>query len=208
MAEDSKTLFVVNGKVLNIHDILRSNIPLADVAEMLIEGNEGEFDIERKNTLDRFIEFVIFKVKTGDSYIVNLAYPSKRISDPEIEEKVIELLNNHLVPEIILTLLKFFCRNIQDSDTNLYLAGLIRGEHLIRAIFDTFVLIRSDIFRERHERTMNVKRLQQYSPHTADSQSNPIDACCRLRYILEYIMLITGTKIYTRDDLKLHAGLI
>lgn len=203
MAEDSRTLFIVNGKVLNIHDILRSDMPLDEVAEMILEGNEGEFDLERKSTLDRFLEFVVFKVKTGHSYIVNLAYPSKRISDPAIEEKVINLLNRHLVPEIILTLLKFFCRNIEDSDTNLYLAGLIRDEQIIRSIYDTFVLFRGDIFRDRHERTLNVKRMQQYSPHTADSQSNPIDACCRLRYILEYIRIVNGTTVYSDNDLLL-----
>jgi len=203
MAEDSRTLFIVNGKVLNIHDILRSNMPLDEVASIMLEGNEGDFDIERKNTLDRFLEFVIFKVKTGDSYIINLAYPSKKISDPLIEEKVIYLLNYHLVPDIILTLLKYFCRNIENSDTNLYLAGLIRDEQIIRSIYETFQLIRSDIFRGRHERTLNVKRLQQYSPHTSDAQSNPIDACSRLRYILEYIKLVTGTKLYSAADLSL-----
>lgn len=190
----------------NFHTLLKSRKPLDEIGEIILEGGMIiDNNIQRKDTLDRFIDFIFFQAKTGIPYIPSLAYPCKKIADPDMEEIIIELLNEHLFPEISLSIWKFFTRNVQDPDTNLYLANLIRNDSLIKAAYETFLRFKDDIeIEDPVEKTKYVKMLQQYSSQRDDRYSSPLDAACRFKYILEYLLLITKkTHLYSLDDLKL-----
>ena len=191
---------------VNIENILKSDLPIDEAAERIHDAQLLETDIlTRKDSLDRFLDYVYFKAKTGYDHISHLAYPSKRISDPEIEQKARELINVHLLPTIIFSLLKFFTRNVQSSDTNLYIAYLIESDEVVKPLYDTFCMFKTDIFKKDKEaRSINVKRLQQYVSAAEDRFSSPLDAACRLKYILEYIALNRDVShLYTKDDLML-----
>ncbi|MGL4369033.1 MAG: hypothetical protein ACRCUT_05085 [Spirochaetota bacterium] len=193
---------------VSIENILKSDLSIEAVADQIHDAVLMEADIlTRKDSLDRFLDFVIFKAKTGYDFIENLAYPSKRIGDPEIEEKVKQLINIHLLPTIIFSLLKFFTRNVQNSDINLYLAYLLESDEVIQPVYDTYCMFKKDIFKQdREARSNNVKRLQQYVLSADEKYSSPLDAACRLKYILEYIALNQDVShIYTKEDLKLKA---
>ena len=116
-----------------------------------------------------------------------------------------QLINEKLYPEIVLKLLKYFTRNNRDPDTNLYLAYMINSEDIIRAIYETYLLFKNDIFvSDPDRRTMNVKRIQQVSPRTENKFASPLDAACRFKYILEFIALKQRVDhIYTMSDLLL-----
>jgi hypothetical protein len=191
--------------VKNIHDLLKNDIPLFDVAETIVEGTFLGHDIERKDSLDRFLDYVVYKVRTGVPYIPSLAYPTMQIEDPEIESKCIELINDFLIPEIIIKVLKYFSRNVQQADTSLYLANLITNEVIIQSVFDTFKTFRRDIYEtDRERKTLNVKRLQQFSAHTDNRFSSPLDAAARFKYVLEYLYLIRPIQhMFTLDELSL-----
>ena len=191
---------------VNIENILKSDLPIDEAAERIHDAQLLETDIlTRKDSLDRFLDYVYFKAKTGYDHISHLAYPSKRISDPEIEQKARELINVHLLPTIIFSLLKFFTRNVQSSDTNLYIAYLIESDEVVKPLYDTFCMFKTDIFKKDKEaRSINVKRLQQYVSAAEDRFSSPLDAACRLKYILEYISINRDVShIYTKEDLQL-----
>jgi hypothetical protein len=159
----------------------------------------------KKDLLDRFLDFIFFKVSTGNIDIPSMAYPTKRMLDSELEKKVVEVINKHLYPEIIFRLLKFFTRNVHDADTNLYIANLIFSEDIIKSIYDTYKLFKKDIFiNNRDKRTLNVKRIQQYSPRSENKLSSPLDATARLKYILEFFLVkYNVTHLYTKEDLIL-----
>jgi hypothetical protein len=125
--------------------------------------------------------------------------------DHELEKKIIEIINKHLYPEIIFRILKFFTRNVHDADTNLYIANLIYSEDIIKSIYDTFKLFKKDIFtNDRDRRTLNVKRIQQYSPRSENKLSSPLDAVARLKYILEFFLVKYDlAHLYTKEDLLL-----
>ena len=191
---------------VNIENILKSDLPIDEAAERIHDAQLLETDIlTRKDSLDRFLDYVYFKAKTGYDHISHLAYPSKLISDPEIEQKARELINVHLLPTIIFSLLKFFTRNVQSSDTNLYIAYLIESDEVVKPLYDTFCMFKTDIFKKDKEaRSINVKRLQQYVSAAEDRFSSPLDAACRLKYILEYISINRDVShIYTKEDLQL-----
>ncbi len=189
-------------QIVNFDDILK-NDNLAEVAERLTEGALEMADFMRKDIIDRFLDFVFFKVQTGSVELPSLAYPTRRMLDAVLEKKVIELINEHLYPEIIFRLLKFFTRNLHDADTNLYVANLIYSEDIIKSIYDTYQLFKKDIFgSDRDKRTLNVKRIQQYSPRTDNRMSSPLDAAARLKYILEFFLVKYGvTHLYSLEDL-------
>ncbi|MBP7737953.1 MAG: hypothetical protein KA369_18390 [Spirochaetes bacterium] len=189
-------------QIFNFDDFLK-NDNLAEVAERMTEGALDMADFMRKDIIDRFLDFVFFKVQTGNVDLPSLAYPTKRMLDGVLEKKVIELINEHLYPEIIFRLLKFFTRNIHDADTNLYVANLIYSEDIIRSIYDTYKLFKKDIFDgDRDRRTLNVKRMQQYSPRSDNRMSSPLDAAARLKYILEFFLVkYPSLRIYSREDL-------
>jgi hypothetical protein len=104
-----------------------------------------------------------------------------------------------------LRLLKFFSRNIHESDTNLYIAYLIESESIIRSVYDTYKLFKKDIFVYNNEKkTLNVKMIQQFSAKSDISLSIPLDACARFKYIVEFFAIKQNVgQIYTLDDLLL-----
>ncbi|MDA3901040.1 MAG: hypothetical protein PF637_11045 [Spirochaetes bacterium] len=192
----------------NIQVLLSDDYSLEDAAEKIIEGTFMGMDIERKDSLDRLIDYIVFKARTGVPHIANMAYPSMRIENHKMEEKVKLLLNEHLMPEIVIKILKFFTRNIQNSDTNLHLAELVTNELIINAIFETFKTFRMDVaITDREKKTLNVKRIQQFSAHTDSRFSSPLDAACRLKYVLEFIAIRQDVSaIYSKEDIRMAVG--
>ena len=194
---------------LMIEKLIKEEKKLENVAELILEGSYQSVDIFKKDSIDRFLDYIITKVKTGSYYIPSLAFPTRRMNDKELEDKIIQLINVHLNPEIIFPLLKYFARNIKDSDKNLYLACLITSDEIINSIYETFLLFKKDIFStDPEKRSLNVKRIQQF-PFTVDSNaSSPLDAVCRFKYILEFIAIIQKVEhIYTPDQIKLSKDL-
>ncbi len=192
-------------KLMDIETLLKEEADLSEAAEAIIEGTFVSLDILRKDSLDRFLDFVIFKARTGTPEIISLAYPSMRMNDRELERKIIELINIHLIPEIILRILKYLARNTYDADSNLYLAQLIRSDEIIRPIYETFLLFKKDIWEnDPKRRTLNVKRLQQFPAATDNRGSSPLDAAARFKYILEYIAMRKNVDhLYKREDILL-----
>ena len=193
-----------SGDLLNIEALLKQE-NLENAALAITEGTFKAFDIQKKDSLDKFLDFVAFKAKTGYTFIINLAYPTMRMHDRDLESKIIEMINVHLNPEIILTILKFFARNIHASDSNLHIAYLIEDDSIIKSVYDTFQLFRKDIFIANSERrALNVKRIQQFPAATGYKASSPLDAAARLKYILEFIAIKQNVKhIYTASDILL-----
>jgi len=194
----------IENTLLDFNDLLnRDN--LQEVAEQIVEMSYGNEDIMNKDSIDRFLDFVYFKIQTGNVYVENLAFPTRRIRDAQLEKNIKELINVHLYPEIILKILRFFTRNIYAPDTNLYIAYLINSKELIKSIYQTFLLIKKDIFIvDQDKRSLNVKRVQQFSPLSDNSLSSPLDTVARLKYILEYLLFKEDVQgIYTQKDLFL-----
>lgn len=191
--------------IKNIHDLLKGGVPLQDVAGTIVEGAFLGHEIEHKDAFDRFIDYIVYKARTGVPHIDNLAYPTMRIEDPEIEEKCTALLNEYLVPEIVINILKYFSRNVQQSDTNLYLAHMITSDTIIKSILETFQAFKKDVQNpDRDRKTLNVKRLQQFSSHTDNRFSSPLDAAARFKYILEYLSISRSVEhLYTADDIRM-----
>ncbi len=189
-------------------ELLLKTDDLESVAARIIESSYEEVDFMRMDTLDRLLDFIYFKVQTGYMYIPHMAYATKRMMDRELESKVIDLLNIHLYPEIVLKLLRFFTRNINNSDSNLFFACLIKSEEIVRSIYDTFLLFKKDIFiTDPNKRVLNVKRIQQFSSKSEIKLSSPLDACARLKYILEFFIINQNVNsIYSREDLLLSRG--
>ncbi|HOV09353.1 MAG: hypothetical protein BWY23_02347 [Spirochaetes bacterium ADurb.Bin218] len=193
-------------QLINFEKILKEE-KLEAVAEKLIESTFAEQHLMRKDAIDRLIDFAFFKAQTGEYYIIHMAYPTKRMHDREMEEKIKKLFNDLLYPEIVLRLLKFFARNVYDPDSNLYLANLIESDEIIRSIYDTFKLFKKDIFiTDKEKKTLNVKRIQQFSPHSEARLSSPLDACSRFKYILEFFMIKKDVShIYKAEDIKMYS---
>lgn len=191
--------------ILNMNALIKNKLSLEDKARLIIESTENAVSLMQKDPLDRFIEYSFFKAKTGYPYIISLAYPTKRIAEKDIETTIIELLNYHLIPEATFRILKFFTRNARNSDANLYLAFLIENPEIIKSLYDTFLIFRNDIFKkDAEDRTMNVKRIQQYISVADNRFSSPLDAACRLKYILEFISLKQNTSsVYSASDLRI-----
>ncbi len=189
---------------INMDKLLKER-DLASIADTILEDTFRETDIFRKDLLDRFLDFVAFKVQTGEPHILSLAYPTKRMMDKELEAKVIELINEHLYPEIVLRLLKYFARNLHDPDTNLYLANLVESDAIIQAVYETYNLFKKDIFIANPDRRcVNVKRVQQVSPRTDNKAASPLDAAARFKYVLEFIALKKNVShIYRKENLTL-----
>ncbi len=192
-------------QLINFERIIK-NERLEDVAEKLVESTFVEQHFMRKDAIDRFLDFAFFRIQTGAFDVIHMAYPTKRMHDRDLETKIKSLLNEHLYPEIVLRILKFFARNIHDSDTNLYIANLIESESIIRSVYDTFKLFQKDIFIYNAEKkTLNVKMIQQFSPQSDVTLSLPLDACARFKYILEFFYIKQKVShIYTLDDLIMY----
>ena len=192
-------------QLINFEKIIK-NEKLEDVAEKFVESTYVEQHFMRKDAIDRFLDFVFFKTQTGYYHVIHMAYPLKRMYDRELEERVSLLINEHLYPEIVLRMLKFFTRNIHDSDTNLYMANLVESEAIIRSVYESFLLFKKDIFIYDHERKcLNVKRVQQFSAQSDSNLSLPLDACARLKYILEFFLIKHNvTHLYTMEDIRMY----
>jgi len=203
--KDLDVIQLERAEILKVDSMLREGKDLQEVADIIIEGTYKSTDIFKKDSIDRFLDFIIAKVRTGSYHIPSLAFPTRRMTDEDLEKKIIELINKHLFPEIVLPVLKYFARNVKDSDKNLYLAYLINSEEIIKSIYETFLLFKKDIFKtDPHKRSLNVKRIQQLPPAAEDSVSSPLDAACRFKYILEFIALKQNVEhIYTPDLIKL-----
>jgi hypothetical protein len=189
---------------VDFDELLRNN-DLDSVAAKITDSIYGEVDFMKKDTIDKFLDFVYFKVQTGNVVVTNMAFPTKRMRDRELEVKVIRLINVYLFPEIIFRLLKFFTRNMHDPDTNLYLANLIESDEIIQALYDTYRLFKKDIFKpDEKQRTLNVKRIQQFSARSENQLSSPLDKAAILKYVLEFIAQKRNiSHIYTREDIFL-----
>lgn len=191
-------------QLINFDKIIK-NEKLEDVAEKLIESTFAEQHFMRKDAIDRLIDFTFFKVQTGSFHVIHMAYPTKRMHDHELEGKIIRLFNELLYPEIVLRILKFFARNIHDSDSNLYIANLVESEAIIRSVYETFRLFQKDIFiYEPEKKSLNVKRIQQFSPQSDYKLSLPLDACARFKYVLEFFQIRQDVShIYRPDDIRM-----
>ena len=189
-------------QLINFEKIIK-NEKLEDVAEMLVESTFAEHHFMRKDAIDRLLDFAFFKIQTGAYYILHMAYPTKRMHDRDMETRIIRLMNELLYPEIVLRVLKFFARNIHDSDTNLYIANLVESDAIISSVYETFKLFQKDIFIYSPEKkSLNVKRIQQFSPQSDYKLSLPLDACARFKYILEFFQVKQDVShIYTSEDI-------
>ena len=192
-------------QLINFEKIIK-NEKLEDIAEKLVESTFVEQHFMRKDAIDRLLDFTYFKIQTGSFHVIHMAYPTKRMHDKELESKIKSLINEHLYPEIVLRILKFFARNIHDSDTNLYIANLVESESIIRSVYDTFKLFQKDIFVFNPEKkSLNVKMIQQFSPQSDLTLSLPLDACARFKYILEFFYIKQKVNhIYTLDDIAMY----
>jgi hypothetical protein len=192
-------------QLINFEKIIK-NEKLEDVAEKLVESTFVEQHFMRKDAIDRLLDFTYFKIQTGSFHVIHMAYPTKRMHDRELESRIRSLINEHLYPEIVLRILKFFARNIHDSDTNLYIANLVESESIIRSVYDTFKLFQKDIFIYNADRkSLNVKMIQQFSRQSDISLSLPLDACARFKYILEFFYIKQRVShIYTLDDISMY----
>ena len=191
-------------QLINFEKILKSE-KLEDVAGMLVESTFAEQHFMRKDAIDRLLDFAFFKIQTGAYHILHMAYPTKRMHDREMEGKIMRLINELLYPEIVLRVLKFFARNIHDSDTNLYIANLVESDSIISAVYETFKLFQKDIYiYSPEQKSLNVKRIQQFSPQSDYRLSLPLDACARFKYILEFFQVKQDVShIYTPDDIRM-----
>lgn len=191
-------------QLINFEKILR-NEKLELVAEKLVESTFVEQHFMRKDAIDRLLDFAYFKVQTGAYHVLHMAYPTKRMHDSELEAKIKMLINELLYPEIVLRVLKYFTRNIHESDTNLYIANLIESEEIIQSCYETFSLFKKDIFiYNPDQKSLNVKMIQQFSPQSDYRLSLPLDACARLKYILEFFYIKQNVKhLYSLEDIKM-----
>ncbi len=196
---------ISGGSVIIDYETLLKEHDIEQVAEHILEASYGESDYMKKDTIDRFLDFAFFKAMTGYWDSPSDAFPCRRMSDRELESRIVEIINVHLYPEIVLKLLKFFTRNLHDPDSNLFIANMIQSREIIKAVYDTFVLFRKDVFEpDRNRRCLNVKRIQQFSPRSDDRLSSPLDAAARFKYVLEFILLkINVSAVYTPEDLRL-----
>jgi len=187
------------------YESLLKTYDLQKVADDILEASYGVVDIMKKDSIDRLLDFIYFKVQTGFWNYGHMAYPTKTMNDKQLEDKLIDLINNYLYPEIVLKLLKFFTRNIHDSDSNLYVANLITSEDVIKSIYEAYILFKKDIFeKDEDKRSLNVKRIQQFSPRSDNKLSSPLDAAARLKYILEFLYSVRSVDhIFTKEDLML-----
>lgn len=203
--QESPEEWNAKSQIYNFEEMLKSN-DVEAVAQRLSEGSLEMADFMKKDIIDRFLDFVYFKIQTGTIDIPHMAYPTKRMMDRDLEKKIIDLINIHLYPEIIFRLLKLFMRNVHDADTNLYIANLIHSEDIIKSIYDAYKLLKKDIFIvDRDKRSLNVKRIQQYSPRSDNKLSSPLDAAARLKYILEFFLIKYKLgHLFTGNDLMLH----
>ncbi|HQL81247.1 MAG TPA: hypothetical protein PK307_03545, partial [Spirochaetota bacterium] len=79
-ADEEEESLPYESQLVDFDDLLRNNA-IENVAQRLSEGALEMADFMRKDVIDRFLEFVFFKVQTGNMDIPNLAYPTRRMLD-------------------------------------------------------------------------------------------------------------------------------
>jgi hypothetical protein len=205
MKQTFDNIVLTDLELIDFQTFLKSG-SLEDISEKILESLWGDTDMMRRDLLDKFLEYIYKRCMTGYVDIPSMAYPTKRMMDKELEERVKLLINEHLHPDIIFRILKFFLRNVHESDSNLYIAHLIESDEIINSILDTFRLLKKDIFKSNaDERTLNVKRIQQFSKYSENKLSSPLDACARLKYVLEFFAIKKNVShLYKREDILLY----
>ena len=195
----------LSGNFVDFENIIAQNDP-KDAAAMILEASHEEFDFMHRDILDRFMDFVYFKTKTGYWEEFNDAYPAKRMYDQILEKKIMEILNEHLYPDIIYKILKFITRNIYEPDNNLFIANLIYSKEIIRSLYNTYVLFKKDIHAgDKEKRFLNVQKIQQFPTQINNNElSSPLEAAAKLKYVLEFLSLKNNTDdIFKKEDLLL-----
>ena len=195
----------LSGNFVDFENIIAQNNP-KDAAAIILEASYEEFDFMHRDILDRFMEFVYFKIKTGYWEEFNDAYPSKRMNDTILEKKIMEILNEHLYPDIVFKILKFMTRNIYDPDSNLFIANLIYSKDIIRSLYNTYILFKKDIYAgDKEKRFLNVLKIQQFPTQINNNElSSPLEAATKLKYVLEFLSLKNNTDdIFKKEDLLL-----
>ena len=194
----------LSGNFVDFENIITQNEP-KEAAAIILELSDEELDFKHKDLLDRFMDFVYFKTQTGYWEDFNDAYPTKRMNDGILEKKIIEILNEHLYPSIVLKILKFMTRNIYAPDTNLFIANLIYSKDIIRSIYDTYILFKKDVYtNDKETRFSNVMKIQQFPVQTNNALSSPLEAAAQLKYVLEFLSLKNNLDdIFKKEDLLL-----
>ena len=194
----------LSGNFVDFENIITQNNP-KEAAAIILESNPEEFDFKRRDLLDRFMDFVYFKAQTGYWEDFNDAYPTKRMNDKILEKKIIEILNEHLYPNIVFKILKFMTRNIYEPDTNLFIANLIYSKDIIRSIYETYILFKKDVYtNDKETRFLNVMKIQQFLVQPNKDLSSPLEAAARLKYVLEFLSLKNNLDdIFKKEDLLL-----
>ena len=194
----------LSGNFVDFENIITQNDP-GEAAAIILKSNFEEFDSMRGDILDRFIDFVYFKIQTGYWEEFNDAYPTKRMNDKILEKKIMEMMNKYLYPDIVFKILKFMTRNIHDPDNNLFIANLIYSKDIIRSIYNTYILFKKDVYSNNKEtRFLNVQKIQQFPTQINNNLSSPLDAAARLKYVLEFLSLKNNTDdIFKKEDILL-----
>ncbi len=205
MKQSFENIVLTDLELIDFQSFLKSG-PLENIAEKILDSLYGDTDMMRRDLLDKFLEYIYKRCMTGYVDIPSMAYPTKRMMDKDLEVRVKLLINEHLYPDIVLRILKFFLRNVHEADSNLYLANLIESDEIITSILDTYRLLKKDIFKpDEDERTLNVKRIQQFFKHSENKLSSPLDACARLKYILEFFAIKKNVShLYKSEDILLY----
>ncbi len=205
MKQSFENIVLTDLELIDFQSFLKSG-PLENIAEKILDSLYGDTDMMRRDLLDKFLEYIYKRCMTGYVDIPSMAYPTKRMMDKDLEIRVKSLINEHLYPDIVLRILKFFLRNVHEADSNLYLANLIESDEIITSILDTYRLLKKDIFKpDEDERTLNVKRIQQFFKHSENKLSSPLDACARLKYILEFFAIKKNVShLYKSEDILLY----
>ena len=205
MKQSFENIVLTDLELIDFQSFLKSG-PLENIAEKILDSLYGDTDMMRRDLLDKFLEYIYKRCMTGYVDIPSMAYPTKRMMDKDLEIRVKSLINEHLYPDIVLRILKFFLRNVHEADSNLYLANLIESDEIITSILDTYRLLKKDIFKpDADERTLNVKRIQQFFKHSENKLSSPLDACARLKYILEFFAIKKNVShLYKSEDILLY----
>lgn len=178
-----------SGNFIDFESLL-TDADLSKSAEIIRNYSYAAAGEKTGDAIDRFIDFVYFKIRTGYWDNFNDAYPVKRMNDEIMEKNTVSMINEHLYPDIVPKLLKFITRNIYEPDSDLFIANLVFSKNIIRAFYETYVLFKKDIgITDAEQRTANVRRIQEFSGISDPKLSSPLDAAARLKYVLEFLFL-------------------
>ena len=78
--------------IVNFEAIFAS-ADISVIADKILESTYENVDPMKRDLFDKFLDFVYFKTQTGEYEILNMAYPTKRMRDRDLEKMIITLLN-------------------------------------------------------------------------------------------------------------------